>query len=30
MSTTVAVLVLLAWALIPIVAGARRIQTQDA
>ena len=30
MSTTVAVLVLLAWALIPIVIGARRIQAQEA
>lgn len=30
MSTTVALLVLLAWAVLPIVAGARRIQTQDA
>ncbi len=30
MSTTVAVLVLAAWVVIPIVVGARRIQTQDA
>ena len=30
MSTTVAVLVLLTWVLIPIMLGARRIQTQDA
>ena len=30
MSTTVAVLVLLAWTLIPLAIGARRVQTQDA
>lgn len=30
MSTTVTLLVLLAWVVVPIVAGARRIQTQDA
>jgi hypothetical protein len=30
MSTAVALLVLLAWVVLPIVAGARRVQTQDA
>jgi ABC-type transport system involved in multi-copper enzyme maturation permease subunit len=30
MSTTVAILVLAAWALIPVIAGARRAETQDA
>jgi hypothetical protein len=30
MSTTVAILVLAAWALIPVIAGARRAEVQDA